>query len=189
LCDGKPLAARPASEFDVFVMPGSHSIGARFESHEAVQQQIELGPGERLILSLETGTASGGRASHAAFSITEVSRGHSVESLAPTDDVKAPRWMFWSAVGVTGALTVGAIASGVDTLHRHQVYEQETTQERYDAGVRSQRRTNLLLLGAGVTAALTAGLGFFTDWGGEAAVVPTVDPSRRTAAIQVTRRF
>lgn len=195
LCDGQALTARPESEFDVYIQPGNHAVSARFDAREAVQQQVELGAGERLILNLESSAPVRVKqqqsvASNRSFSSAPLAEGAALPRTPSVDDRGAPAWMFWSAAGVTAAVATASIVSAFDTLHRHDAYLADATEDRYYSGISSQRRTNLLFLGTGVAAALTVGLAFFTDWEGETTTVaPQLSLSGPGGGLSLHHRF
>jgi hypothetical protein len=187
-CDGQAVEARPAREFDIFIDPGAHLVQAKFDAREPVQQEIELGAGERMILSLEAvSTSPSDAAVPSSFSI----RPQFAEPAAAgaPGAPGAPRWMFWTAAGLTAVSAGAALVSGLDTLQRHDDYLESATPDGYARGIQSQRRTNLLFLSTGVLGALTLGLAFFTDWDGQAVVSPHVDASLDGASVSVVQRF
>jgi hypothetical protein len=188
LCDGQPVEVRPAYEFDLFVDPGTHMVRAKFEGREPVEQEIELGAGERLILSLEAvSTSPSDAAVPSAFSIQPQVAARPAAGVP--DAPGAPRWMFWTAAGLTAVSAGAALVSGLDTVQRHDDYLEMPTQDGYARGIQSQRRTNLLFLSTGVLGALTLGLAFFTDWDGQGSVSPHVDASLDGASVSVSKKF
>jgi hypothetical protein len=190
LCDGEAVGARPDSEFDVFIKPGSHLIHARFDTRDPVEQRVDLGPGERLILSLEaSGVPDTSGLAPKPVARAPLTASPPATPVTSTDDAGVPQWMFWSAAGLTTLAATAGVISAFDLQRRHDAYIAETTKERYESGIQSQRRTNLLFLGSGVAAALTVGLAFFTDWEGETRVAPQVDPVQKSASVAISRRF
>jgi hypothetical protein len=187
-CDGQPVDAQPAYQFDLFVDPGTHVVRAKFEAREPVEQEIELSAGERLILSLEAvSTSPSDAAVPSAFSI-QPQLAQSAPAGTPAAP-GAPQWMFWTAAGLTAASGGAALMSGLDLVQRHDAYLEAPSQEGYAQGVQSQRRTNLLFLSTGILGALTVGLAFFTDWDGGASVSPHIDASLDGASVSVKQRF
>jgi hypothetical protein len=187
-CDGQPVDAQRAYQFDLFLDPGTHVVRAKFEAREPVEQEIELNAGERLILSLDAvSTSPSDAAVPSAFSVQPqlAESATAGTSAAPG----APQWMFWTAAGLTAASAGAALVSGLDTKQRHDAYLEAPTPDGYAQGVQSQRRTNLLFLSTGVLGALTLGLAFFTDWDGATTVSPQVDASLDGASVSVSRRF
>lgn len=86
----------------------------------------------------------------------------------------APAW-FFVGVGLTAALGAGTIASGLDTLRAHRVYNADKSDvSAADAGESAMVRTNVLLVAAGATALATAAIGVFAvRWGGGRSSVAT----------------
>ncbi|MDB4942417.1 MAG: hypothetical protein JWP97_1951 [Labilithrix sp.] len=79
---------------------------------------------------------------------------------------------FWAGVAATAVLGGVAVASGVDTVAKHDAYVASRTAADRDQGVRAEERTNVLLLGAAGVALVTGVLGvFFTRWRGADAKV------------------
>jgi hypothetical protein len=86
----------------------------------------------------------------------------------------SPAW-FWTAAGITGAMAIGTIASGVDTVQQHSDFLLHPTDEGARAGQAADSRTQILL---GTTAAFavgTAALGVFgIDWSSGKPAAPAV---------------
>lgn len=74
----------------------------------------------------------------------------------------SPVW-FWVGVGVTAALGAATTWSGLDTVSKHDDFEQSGRKDRdlKSQGESAQTRTNVLGIGTGVAAAATLGLGLF----------------------------
>lgn len=82
-----------------------------------------------------------------------------------------------TATILTAGLGGVLIWSGVDTLDGVPAYEANPTEEALADGRSREERTNWLIAGVGVAAAVTVALMIFTDWGGgggEAEVTPEV---------------
>ncbi|MFO0569155.1 MAG: hypothetical protein U0263_26085 [Polyangiaceae bacterium] len=69
----------------------------------------------------------------------------------------------WVGVGVTAALGAATTWSGLDTVSKHDDFEQSGRKDRdlKSQGESAQTRTNILGIGTGVAAAATLGLGLF----------------------------
>lgn len=72
----------------------------------------------------------------------------------------SPAW-FWAGVAVTAAVGAGAIASGVDTLNKHDDFAAKPSRDGSTDGQSAQTRTNVLLGATGAAAAVTLALGLF----------------------------
>lgn len=76
----------------------------------------------------------------------------------------SPTW-FWVGAATTAAIGGLAIASGVDTMAKHDAYEADPSNGRRDAGLSAQARTNVLwgitAIGAISTTTLAV---FFVNW-------------------------
>ena len=72
--------------------------------------------------------------------------------------------VFWVGAGVTSALGVITIASGVDTANKHQAFENDPNASA-DSGRAAELRTNVLIAATAVVAAATLAIGLFgVDW-------------------------
>lgn len=195
-CDGQAIDARQQNDFDVFIEPGKHLIAANFDSRDKVQHNVELGAGERLVLNLEMGSTPEVAKSTPIMTTSEFTPPPlPPTTVATTDSPVAngergtPPWMFWGAAALTGAVGTAAVISAIDMANRHDTYLMDPTPEGYYGGIRSQRRTNLLLVGTGVGAALTVGLALFTDWEeGGTQLEPSVSPDGK-ASLTFRQRF
>jgi hypothetical protein len=78
-----------------------------------------------------------------------------------------PPGVFWTGLGLTAAVGGLTIWSGVDTLSGVDAYEENPSEERYDAGQRKERRTNALIGATAGLAFVTVLTAFFTDFEGD----------------------
>lgn len=82
------------------------------------------------------------------------------------------REWFWASLSLTGALALGSVASGVDTIHRHSEFVAHPSEVTARSGQAADSRTQALI---GTTAAFavgTAALGIFgVKWGDSKAPV------------------
>ncbi len=100
----------------------------------------------------------------------------------------SPTW-FWVGIGVTTIGLGASIASGVDTLHRHETFAALPTSAGQQDGRSAQLRTNVLFGVTGAFALATAGIGIFAvGWGHGQKASTTVDLQARGLGIAVTLR-
>ncbi len=78
-----------------------------------------------------------------------------------------PAGVFWTGLGLTAAVGGLTIWSGVDTLSGVDAYEENPSEDRYDAGQRKERRTNALIGATAGLAFVTVLTAFFTDFEGD----------------------
>jgi hypothetical protein len=108
-----------------------------------------------------------------------------VEKSDKTEGI-APTW-FWVGIGLTTIGLGASIASGIDTLHKHQVFAAQATAAGQDDGRSAQLRTNVLFAVTGVLAVATAGVGIFAvGWGRGQKTSTTVDLQARGLGIALT---
>jgi hypothetical protein len=102
------------------------------------------------------------------------------------DEKLSPTW-FWVGIGLTTIVGGASLASGVDTLHQHQVFAANPSAAGQQDGRAAQLRTNVLF---GVTAALavaTAGVGIFAvRWDRGQKTSASVDLAARGLGFAVT---
>ncbi len=92
-------------------------------------------------------------------------------TLSPTPENSAdgggisPAW-FWVGIGLTTIGLGSSVASGVDTLHQHEVFAGHPTSTAQHDGQSAQLRTNVLFGVTGALALATTALGIFAvRWG------------------------
>lgn len=151
--DGETVAAGTA-----WALPGTHRIAAKAASASA-EEHVACSAGARYRIALRP------------------------KAEAPPPKPTAPaskgihRAVFFVGLGVTAVLAGATIGSGVDAMARKRALpKDEAEQAQIDDVLGRARRTDFLLLGAGLAAVGTAVLGvWWTDWKGvraTAAVVP-----------------
>jgi hypothetical protein len=168
-----------------YVEPGmEHSVVAGFE-HGDVEQKVKVGHGETAELSFEAPPAP------PKSEVAVGDDGKPAEAKDPWHGL--PRWVTFTAMGLTLGLGAAALFSGIDTNRAASSYEDwaaagstatnnwtedctqpangtmvdycAEVQRRYDQGQNLQRRTNILIGTAAGMAGLTAILAIFlTDW-------------------------
>jgi hypothetical protein len=77
-----------------------------------------------------------------------------------TDRGVSTAW-FWVPAGISVALGAATIGSAIDTRNKYDAFSANPSQERSDAGVSAQLRTNLLIGATSVSVLATAIVGLF----------------------------
>jgi len=188
LCDGRAVATDRTALLEFFVDPGAHVIRARFGEQREARKTVDVAAGERLDLRFSEPPSLGVPAS-ALPAPDGAAIGRSAEIRSDARAGGTPPWLFWTAAGLTAAVSGVAVVSGVDTLNKRDSYRAAPTRHGYERGTDSQTRTNALLVGAGALLAATTALAFFTDWNGEESFVPSVAASQDGAALVLNRSF
>ena len=163
--DGDP--AKPVT----WVTPGTHAL----EWDRSVRTSVTVAAGQ----SIEVRPPAGSTPTPAPIPTPPPENSDAGGGISPT-------W-FWVGIGVTTIGLGASIASGVDTLHLHQVFAAQPTAARQDDGRAAQLRTNVFF---GVTAALavaTAGVGIFAvKWGHGEKTSTSVDLQARGLGLAIT---
>lgn len=161
----------------VFLQPGHHSVRAGFGNDVGGSEEIDATSGGKGEVSFERPAPA---APPPPASVTPA------PVVAEKPQEQRSGWspaVFWIGAGVTGALGIASIWSGVDTLNnpgKDSIKENcvglgEACPE-YQDGLSHQRRTNVLLgatAGVGVATILIGALA--TDWGGASRAEPPHD--------------
>ncbi|HVY49070.1 MAG TPA: hypothetical protein VHB21_24440, partial [Minicystis sp.] len=143
--DGKPTGVN----LPIWVDAGEHAVTFRIEGR-VEQATAHVSAGSDVAVSPPPPAASPAPTPVVAAAPAPARR-----------DGLSPAW-FVAAAGVTTAVAGATIASGVDTLSKHDAYERDTSQVALkQAGQSAQTRTNVLLAVTGAAAAGTAALGLF----------------------------
>lgn len=158
--DGRPVKAN----VDSWVTVGMHRVdvdrGAELDTRE-----VDVPGGGRVEIAGASGKVEVESTEGEDIVPGDAGEGDRSRRTEPDGGV-SPTW-FWVGVGATALFTGLTIASGVDTLDKHDEFEADETQNRADAGQAAETRTYVLL---GATLALgagTAALGLFAvEWGG-----------------------
>jgi len=147
-----------------YVLAGLHVVVASTERGERSERKFETVPGSTYSMVLEP-SAEGRKAPPAP----------PVVAAAPSPeravgDKPLPKAVFWSGVGVSAALTGLTIWSGLDVVNqRDELPPRPSAEQASDDGARI-RRTDVLLIGTVVVAALTTYTGLaLVDWGSQPA--------------------
>jgi hypothetical protein len=168
---GKIVHGAPSTARILYLVEGAHTIRAGFGADRSASRDVQATRGGRDSLRVE------------APPVPEVEPAPPPAPMpaAPAESPPAPveeksrGWsptVFWVGAGLTAAASAATIWSGVDTLNnpgedRVQRECEDESCALYQDGLRSQRRTNILV---GVTAGLGVGtvlIGLLaTDWGG-----------------------
>ncbi len=163
--DGEP--AKPVT----WVTPGTHAL----EWDCGVRTTVIVAAGQ----SVEARPPAGCSPTPAPIPTTPPENSDASGGIAPT-------W-FWVGIGLTTIGLGASIASGVDTLHLHQVFAAQPNAARQDDGRAAQLRTNVFF---GVTAALavaTAGVGVFAvKWGNGEKTSTSVDLRTHGLGLAIT---
>lgn len=165
--DGTPVA--PSSVR--WVSPGPHVVELT-TGRGAEKRALWLVAGEYQLVTPAKPSEAGGA------SITKESRPALAATQPPTRESPPPRpppqarvdavpsggvspaW-FWAGVATTALLGGASVASGLDTLGRHDTFVDNRTGASANDGLDAQRRTNVLLVGTGAAALVTAVVGVF----------------------------
>lgn len=155
----------------LYVEPDTHhTIVARFSTGE-VSRDVSGSAGDDTTLQI---TAPAAR--------IDTSDDGEPSSNAASESKGLPPLVTFIGAGVTGALLIATIVSGVDTNAGVDEYERVRSRELYDAGHAKEVRTNVLIGATAVCAAATGVIALlFTDWSSEeeadthAAIVPTAN--------------
>jgi hypothetical protein len=191
LCDGRAVSTDAAPQLEFFVEPGAHGIDVRFADRPAARETVDVSAGERHELRFAAPAPLAGETAislPAPDSAPRVAGGAAAPAREPPADGLAP-WVFLSAASATAVLGGAALVSGLDTLDKRDAYRTDPTRSRYERGVDSQVRTNLLLASTGVLLTASTALLFFTDWSGEESITPSVAASSDGALLTLGRSF
>jgi tetratricopeptide (TPR) repeat protein len=166
--------------------PGNHHVRVISNSSVVLDQELDLGLGERL--ELRVGERS------RRIDVVVVPTAPAVVPLVvkrPPAEARTepkaltPAW-FYAGVGATAVLTGLTVWSGIDTNKAYSRYEhalpkltQAAADERVESGHARELRTNLLLAGSLVCGAGTAVLGiWFVDFSGKSSASVGLSPGR-----------
>jgi hypothetical protein len=158
LVDGEAAGTEPLSTHVIYLDPGAHELVAAFGERRTEPKSVEARAGERQSV---------------AFSEPPAPPAGTLGGAATTDALSGPKasekgglspLFFVAGASLTAGLGIVTIWSGFDTLEKRDEYDQNRTQAGYEEGQDLERRTNLLMAGTGVAAALTITLAFLTDW-------------------------
>jgi hypothetical protein len=174
--DGKPVDLAAGSE--LALDPGNHHVQVISNSAVVLDQELDLGPGERVELRV------GERSRRIDVVVVPPAPApapapvNAPPALAVRSDSRglAPAW-FYAGLGASAVLTGLTVWSGIDTNKAYSDYErdlprltQAEANQRVDSGHARELRTNLLLAGSLVCGAGTAVLGiWFVDFSGKRA--------------------
>ena len=143
-----------------FITPGeAHEVVASFETGNRTET-VEGAAGETRSLRFEAPEA-------AAPDPSTTDLGPATPGDEEPGGGGVPLGVTIASIGVTAALGGVLIWSGVDTLDGVPAYEAAPTAEGLADGRAREERTNWLIAGTSVAAALSAALLIFTDFGGE----------------------
>jgi hypothetical protein len=157
-CEARIDGATAATGTRVFVAPGSHlvetTVGARVErqwTQVAAAAAVQVtAPGEAPGDAPPPAVTASPPAP-APIAARRSDAGEQAAGISPT-------W-FWVGVGVTAVLGGVTVASGVDTLAKHDDYLATRQLGGDDAGRAAQTRTNVLIAGTAVAGVATALIG------------------------------
>lgn len=158
----------------LFLQAGHHSVRVGFGNEVGGSEEVDATAGGR-------GQVSFDRPAPAATPAAPVEK--AVTQAPEKGEAKRSGWspaVFWIGAGVTGALGIASIWSGIDTLNnpgkdsiKANCAGLGESCPQYQEGLSHQRRTNILLgatAAVGVTTILIGVLG--TDWGSSGAAEP-----------------
>jgi len=190
--DGKLVDLAVGQE--LLLDPGNHHVRVISNSSVVLDQELDLGPGERIELRV------GERSRRidvvvvpvAPVVVPPVAKPSPAAAARSESKPLTPTW-FYAGVGATVALTGLTVWSGIDTNKAYSRYQRdlpELTQaaadDRVENGHARERRTNLLLAGSLVCGAGAAVLGiWFVDFSGKSSATVGLAPGH----IAVSGRF
>jgi hypothetical protein len=188
---GKIVHGAPRLTRVVFLGAGTVSVRAGFEGDKSASKDVEATGGGQGEVSFEVPPDAAPVPAPAAPPAAP-------PAIVEPPPQKGSGWspaVFWIGAGLTAAAGAATLWSGVDTLNNpgearvsEECQRGDTSCGLYQDGLRSQRRTNVLI---GVTAGLGAGTivigAFFTDWSGasRASQGRTVKLSKQRRAARV----
>ncbi len=157
--DGTPMTGNPPT---AQLNPGSHDVRVVVDGKEAVRRTVELGPGERL-----TVTVSHSRELVVSPTPAKPSR---PDKGTPSRGI-SPVW-FYVGAGATAVLGGVTVWSALDTQKAFDDYESELptlsqteVDQRVSNGHGKERRTNVLIAASAVAAVATTAVGvLLVDW-------------------------
>jgi hypothetical protein len=183
--DGKLVDLAVGQE--LLLDPGNHHVRVISNSSVVLDQELDLGPGERIELRV------GERSRRidvvvvpaAPAAVPLVAKPSPPAAARSESKPLTPAW-FYAGVGATVALTGLTVWSGIDTNKAYSRYQRdlpELTQaaadDRVENGHARELRTNLLLAGSLVCGAGTAVLGiWFVDFSGKSSATVGLAPGR-----------
>ena len=139
----------------VWVLAGSHEVLLTFPGRQDEERQTVVVEPTSLVTILPVGGAP-----------------PPPEPPPPDTETEAgpsPVW-FWVGLGLTAGAGAATIASGVDTIAKHDDFAAMPTLELSEAGQDAELRTNVLIGVTAGLAAVTAAVGIFVvDWDGGSA--------------------
>lgn len=172
--DGALVGAGAISRLEFFASPGTHVVRASWPGRPPLSESIETRAGQSLEIALTapvkrptTPQPSSSTAAPPPVTVPPPSPPPPAPIMTYESGRGLSPAVFWIGLGLT-AVGGGLIYwSGTDTLEKRDEYERNPTRERYDDGVKLERRTNLLIGGTALLGAATLSIGLFaTDWGG-----------------------
>lgn len=138
----------------VYVMPGGHSVAARYSTGESVPQLVEPAGGEIVALTFVAPPPP-----------PEPPPNSGPGAVADSGGISP--WFFISGVVLTVGAGAAATAFGLVTLDRHDMWTMNMANRTlYDQGRDSQLLTNVFFGATGVFAVTSLVLAFLTDWDG-----------------------
>lgn len=163
LIDGAAAVADAKERHVVYLKPGPHELVAVFGDRRTEPQQVESAAGASETASFTEPAASA--PGSATLSTGGTNDDPTADSGASSGGLSP--WFFGVGAGVTAVLAGVTVWSGLDTLSKHDDYEQNQTQAGYDEGKDLELRTNVLIGATAVAAAATITFAIFTDWSGD----------------------
>jgi hypothetical protein len=145
----------PTDPSEAWFLPGTHTVEARSPAGAVAHEQLSCVAGATYRAALSVPGAG--------------EQGTAAPPVVPPPDAAAhhglPRAVFFGGVGVTAVLAAVTVWSGVEAIAAKNALSSPSTTPLED-NVRSlARRTDWLLLGAGLAGVATAVVGvWFTDW-------------------------
>lgn len=172
--DGAQNAIAPKR--GVAVAPGSHRIhmkDARAASEKETEEVIEVAAGRRHPVECwqrdERKSASAAEVPHPIMPTTESAPVTAAPAKPAPEKLNEFRGIspafFFLGVGATALLAGAVVASGLDTVTKHDEFEASQSSDLRDRGMAAQTRTNVLIALMGAAGVATGILGtFFVDW-------------------------
>ncbi len=175
--DGTPVALSSA----LWVSPGPHVLELT-TARGSEKRALWLVAGEYQLVTLAKSSEAGGatitKESRPASAASPTPAPPSAPFTAPPETPSegaassrgggvSPAW-FWAGVGATALLGGVSLASGLDTLGRHDTFIGNRMDSSANDGLDAQRRTNVLLVGTAAAALVTTFVGLFVvRWSGQ----------------------
>jgi hypothetical protein len=155
---------------DVYVDPGMRRIVATWTGRSEALREVELAAGSEHELTLEPEVEPPPVEEPIAEPVLEVEPEPRRDTPPPSPRGGVHPALFGVLTGLTAVGLGLTIWSGIDTLAARDVYVENPTRERYDAGVELEWRTNGILFSTVALGIATFVTAFFTDWGSGALV-------------------